>query len=160
MQENPESERCGVIAIIRKMDDDSRPSPDKPDRFPDRFHRPDRFLVIRRSQSVTAPGTYCFPGGGVEPGETDEVALPRELNEELSIENPRLIQKVWHSRSRSGVLLAWWIVEIDEAHERLVPDPAEVAEVHWWTAEEMRATGKLLDSNEAFLQRWEKGEFK
>ena len=28
----------------------------------------ERFLVIRRSQEVVAPGTYCFPGGAVEAG--------------------------------------------------------------------------------------------
>jgi len=44
--------------------------------------RGERFLVICRSQQVRAPGMYCFPGGGIEPGETEEQALRRELLEE------------------------------------------------------------------------------
>lgn len=34
-----------------------------------------RWLVIRRSQCVVAPGKYCFPGGGIETAETEEQAL-------------------------------------------------------------------------------------
>jgi 8-oxo-dGTP pyrophosphatase MutT (NUDIX family) len=47
--------------------------------------RDERFLVIRRSQQVAAPGKYCFPGGGIESGETESVALERELLEELNV---------------------------------------------------------------------------
>ena len=45
--------------------------------------RDDRFLVIRRSANVVAPGAFCFPGGGIEAGETEERALVREFREEL-----------------------------------------------------------------------------
>ena len=44
-----------------------------------------RFLVIRRSTHVTAPGTLCFPGGAIESGETDRGALIREMKEELDL---------------------------------------------------------------------------
>ncbi len=37
--------------------------------------RGDRFLTIRRSAEVLAPGKYCFPGGGIEAGETEVAAL-------------------------------------------------------------------------------------
>lgn len=134
-------QRCGVVAVIQRVDDGQT-----------------RFLVIRRSEIVSAPGAFCFPGGGVDPGETEEVALPRELQEEVNIQSPRLIKRIWNSHSRRGVALAWWIVEIDD-DETLTPDPAEVAEIHWWTIEEMRASGNLLDSNEEFLQHWEAGAF-
>ena len=32
------------------------------------------------------PGSWQFPQGGIDPGETPEVALPRELREEISLE--------------------------------------------------------------------------
>ena len=120
--------------------------------------RQQSFLVIRRSQTVTAPGAYCFPGGSIEEGESESDALVRELKEELDIDSSRLLRRLGDSQSRRGVQLAWWSVTIDD-FESLRPDPAEVAEVHWWTIDEMRATQNLLDSNEEFLQKWERGEF-
>ena len=45
-----------------------------------------RFLTIRRSNLVRAPGKVCFPGGHVEPGETEEDAVRREMIEELCIQ--------------------------------------------------------------------------
>ena len=34
----------------------------------------DKFLIIKRSANVRAPGQYCFPGGGIEAGESNEQA--------------------------------------------------------------------------------------
>ncbi len=47
--------------------------------------RDDRVLVARRGPSMEHAGTWEFPGGKVEPGEDDRVALARELMEELSL---------------------------------------------------------------------------
>lgn len=44
-----------------------------------------RVLAARRSSSMDLPGKWEFPGGKVEPGETPEEALIREVNEELGI---------------------------------------------------------------------------
>ena len=49
------------------------------------IRRGQQFLVICRSQSVAAPGAYCFPGGTIEAGETEREALVRELQEELNL---------------------------------------------------------------------------
>ncbi|MFL0580054.1 (deoxy)nucleoside triphosphate pyrophosphohydrolase [Dietzia sp. 179-F 9C3 NHS] len=43
-------------------------------------------LACRRAPHKTAPGKWEFPGGKVEPGESAEVALARELHEELGVE--------------------------------------------------------------------------
>ncbi len=45
-----------------------------------------RVLLAQRPEGKSMAGLWEFPGGKVEPGETPEVALIRELYEELGIE--------------------------------------------------------------------------
>ena len=45
-----------------------------------------RVLIAQRPNGKTMAGSWEFPGGKVEPGETPEAALVRELKEELGIE--------------------------------------------------------------------------
>lgn len=45
----------------------------------------DKILATQRGYGEFAGG-WEFPGGKVEPGETDEIALKREIQEELEVE--------------------------------------------------------------------------
>ena len=45
-----------------------------------------RYLITQRPPKSSLPLLWEFPGGRVEPGETDEEALARELREEMAIE--------------------------------------------------------------------------
>ena len=48
--------------------------------------RDGRVLLAQRPAGKSMAGLWEFPGGKVEPGETPEVALIRELQEELGID--------------------------------------------------------------------------
>jgi 8-oxo-dGTP diphosphatase len=48
-----------------------------------------RVLLAQRPAGKSHGGLWEFPGGKIEPGETPEAALVRELKEELGIEVPQ-----------------------------------------------------------------------
>ena len=48
-----------------------------------------RVLIAQRPQGKSMAGLWEFPGGKVEPGETPEATVIRELKEELSIDVTR-----------------------------------------------------------------------
>jgi len=117
--------------------------------------RDERFLVIRRSEHVRAPGAHCFPGGHIEPGESESDAARRELLEELAAHATPL-RLLWRSVTPWNVELAWWLAEIASSAD-LVPSSLEVAAFHWLTADEIRRLPALLASNREFLDAWESG---
>ncbi len=118
--------------------------------------REGRFLIIKRSQHVIAPGMFCFPGGGIEPGETEELALIRELQEELSC-NVKPMRRLWEYVSSWRVHLAWWSAELN-LDSRIVPNPQEVESVHWFTPEELATAPNQLESNQRFAEALARGE--
>lgn len=119
--------------------------------------RGERLLVIRRSANVAAPGKFCFPGGGIEAGESEVAAVEREMIEELGAA-ARPIRRLWNSMTPWGVELAWWLAELHPSVE-LVANLAEVESIHWLTVDEMLALPELLESNRQFLNALRLSEF-
>jgi 8-oxo-dGTP diphosphatase len=118
--------------------------------------RGQRMLIIRRSPAVVAPLTYCFPGGGIEDGESEETALVREVREEIGV-TIRPLRRLWHCVTAWKVQLAWWLAELEPGAVPLA-NPAEVESIHWVTLREMAQLPGLLDSNRVFLELIERGE--
>ena len=73
-----------------------------------------RILIAKRGDHQHQGGLWEFPGGKVEEGESVQVALKRELEEELglqsSIENMRPLIKIPFHYSDKSVLLDVWAV--------------------------------------------------
>ncbi len=118
--------------------------------------REDRLLIIRRSMTVTAPGKLCLPGGGIEQGESESEALVREMQEELAID-VEPIRLCWRSVTPWGTNLAWWLADLDRQVDP-VPNPDEVAEVHWLNSGDIRMTNGILPSLPPFMDAWESGK--
>ena len=116
-----------------------------------------RLLVIRRAQGVAAPGAFCFPGGAIEEGESEEQAIVRELDEELGAAIAPLAP-LWRSTTPWSVELSWWLARL-EADCQLVANPLEVESAYWLSVDEILDLPELLESNRHFLAAWRSGKF-
>lgn len=50
------------------------------------FIKDNKVLLMRRAQGHSSAGGWEYPGGKIEPGETGEACIKRELSEELKID--------------------------------------------------------------------------
>jgi 8-oxo-dGTP diphosphatase len=66
------------------------------------IEREGRVLIGQRQAEQSHPLKWEFPGGKVEPGETPEGALTRELEEELAILNARGVEIMRYEFSYPG----------------------------------------------------------
>ena len=86
-------------------------------------------LLLVRDQH----GFWAGVGGWIEPGESPEDALLREIREELGVdaEVTRVLRPalMWHVQEETSFLL--FVFEVRLLSEELRADPAEVTDIVW-----------------------------
>ncbi|MCE9573480.1 MAG: (deoxy)nucleoside triphosphate pyrophosphohydrolase [Deltaproteobacteria bacterium] len=94
-----------------------------------------RVLITQRKADQALPLQWEFPGGKIEAGESPEVALARELREELgaAIAIGRVWDVMFHAYPEYDVLMLVYRckVVVDE------PRAVEVADLRWCRPEEL-----------------------
>ncbi len=97
--------------------------------------REGRYLITRRQKGVHLEGYWEFPGGKVDPEETDEAALARELREEIDagVEVGRLVLATTHHYPERSVSLAFYECALTGE-----PNPVLGQEMRWVAPGELR----------------------
>ncbi|NVK45647.1 MAG: 8-oxo-dGTP diphosphatase MutT [Rhodobacteraceae bacterium] len=97
-----------------------------------------RVLLAQRPEGKSMAGLWEFPGGKVEPGETPEAALVRELHEELGIEtwNSCLAPLTFASHSYDDFHLMMPLFACRKWNG--VPTPREGQVLKWVKARDLR----------------------
>lgn len=93
------------------------------------IRRDGKILITRRRSDVHLAGLWEFPGGKVEPGESLEAALQREIREELGIDIQVLnefFSTEFHYPEKSVRLYFF-----DCVITRGEPHPLEAADLRW-----------------------------
>jgi 8-oxo-dGTP diphosphatase len=91
-----------------------------------------RFLCAKRGDWKSEPNKWEFPGGKIEPGESPEQALVRELQEELDA-SIKVIRE-FHRNQLGGIELVTYACEIIGDKPTSSSDHSEL---RWATEEEM-----------------------
>ena len=116
-----------------------------------------RVLGARRTRPVELAGRWELPGGKIEPGETEQEALVRELREELGIEVRVGPQIAPETEAGPGRVLRVYRAELidgapapvgpDATHDEIrwfaLDDAAAIDEVDWLEADEPLVRGLL-----------------
>ena len=103
--------------------------------------RDHRILLIRHCENKTGRSYWIFPGGGIEPGETEEDCVRREMKEETNLD-VRVVSLLLNEpnpskrsyRSRKTYLC---VSNTGEASPGIEPEPDaaswySIAEVKWF----------------------------
>ncbi len=112
----PDGRRPAAVALVLLPDEDGRAC----------------FLLTRRAPKLRAhAGQWALPGGGIDAGESPELAVRRELVEEigLALEPESVLGLLDDYPTRSGFLITPVVLWTD-APGKLTPNPAEVAKIY------------------------------
>jgi len=106
-------------------------------------------LISKRTPNKTFPNMWEITGGSAISGDTSEVAVLREIKEELGIEMPKgegTLVMQFLNESKFSYFGDVWRFKYDIEIEKIVCQPDEVSEAKWVT-------------KEALLDIIERGEF-
>jgi 8-oxo-dGTP diphosphatase len=86
------------------------------------IEREGKYLITQRQASAVLGGMWEFPGGKVEPGESDEAALKRELQERVGVDVEVKDQMARRRHDYDG-----YSVELALYHAKILSDHAPQA---------------------------------
>jgi TDG/mug DNA glycosylase family protein len=120
-----------------------------------------RILLVRYENPATHATWWGTAGGGIEPGETHQVALRREMREEIGLDEFEIGPSVWEyertfpwDRRLVKQHNAVYLVRVEEHEPRPTIDLEQegVTAYRWWTFDELEQTSERLTPPD-FLER-------
>lgn len=114
------------------------------------LRRQGKVLVGQRPQGSSLPGTWEFPGGKIELGESPEEALARELKEELGVdaEIGPLKFGATHTYGKTGIIFLFYDVKYWKGQIKT----QQHLDLRWVTPKELEKL-ELPEANSKFLKQ-------
>jgi NAD+ diphosphatase len=120
--------------------------------------------VVLGRQAVWPPGRFSILAGFVEPGESAEAAVAREVAEEVGLRVTDIRYVCSQPWPFPQSLMLGFVARAADAGD-LVLDPDEIEEAHWFTRDQLRngegprALPPPVSIARHILDRWVAGEF-
>lgn len=109
-----------------------------------------KVLLIRRGPKVPDAGYWAPLSGKIEPEESQEAAVVREVREEVAL-TVQPLRKVWENVSASGGhTLHWWLAAY--VGGELTLDQREVSDACWVTVDEISSLENTFAEDRIFFQ--------
>lgn len=119
--------------------------------------RDGRLLLTQRPPGGPLGLLWEFPGGKIEPGETPEHALVREIAEELRVgARAGEVMAVDMHRYPHGLEVEIWFIGCELDSFELEAGPG-VHDIRWWDLDEVDPA-QVLDGDRRFLAELKRGE--